>query len=114
MRFPSLRRPSPAPPADRPASAPPVDPATARELAETRLALAEAKAEAIQARAEGWYSHMHNIGQTGPAERSLAVGIYTRAMHDDLADPLPGGKTRLALVEAIFKNRTPHTIPRAG
>lgn len=83
---------------------------SARELAEARKQIALAKAETIQARAEGWYDKLFAANLIVPAERDSALAAFVQASADDLTYPLGNGQTRLGAIEGIYKARTPHTL----
>ena len=77
-----------------------------------RQELARVSAQLISTKADGWYNALFAAGRIVPAEKADAVAAYTQAAIDDVASPLADGKTRVSLVEGIFKARTPHTLTR--
>lgn len=101
-----------APAADAPAQPAAAAPAVRAELAAVRAELAKARAEKIDAQGEALYTKLFAANLVVPAEKGALVAAFTQASLDDLVNPLPGGKTRASLVEAVFANRTPHTLTK--
>lgn len=91
-----------------------------KEAAEARAAKAEqekadllkqqtAQAEtAMTEKAKGFADAELAANRLIPAERESFEASYLQALKDDAANPLPEGKTRAGLIEAIQSKRTPH------
>jgi len=77
-----------------------------------RREMAQLNARLIATKADGWYNALFASRLIVPAEKADAVAAYTQAAIDDAVSPLADGKTRVSLVEGIFKARTPHTLTR--
>lgn len=103
---PAAQAPAPAPAPEAAA------PSRLDELAELRRELARSKADLITTRAHAWYDGLFAADLIVPAERDAALAAHVQAALDDVAGPLPDGKSRLALVEGIYRARTPHTLCR--
>lgn len=86
--------------------------AAAAQVEAMRREMAQLNARLIATKADGWYNALFAARQIVPAEKADAVAAYTQAAIDDVASPLADGKTRVSLVEGIFKARTPHTLTR--
>lgn len=93
-------------------AAPSAESQAAAQIEAMRREMAQLNARLIQTKAEGWCDALFAARKIVPAERADAIAAYTQAAIDDVATPLADGKTRVSLVEGIFKARTPHTLTR--
>ena len=86
--------------------------AAAAQIEAMRREMTQLNARLIATKADGWYNALFASRLIVPAEKADAVAAYTQAAIDDAVSPLADGKTRVSLVEGIFKARTPHTLTR--
>lgn len=85
---------------------------TRKDLDEANRQLALLKVETFQLKAENFYNALFAANLIVPAERDPLIGAFVQASIDDMLSPLAEGKTRVSLVQDVFKARTAHTLDK--